>query len=147
MFQKFKYGNKISLMGYDVNDDKIKNIIINKQIELLSQPEWFAEASSATSWLFRSRYNIILILDPNVIHEFLDIDIINIISNIEEHGIGVNPNFDLDKKGSEVYNHIFTNKITGKFYFNNPESLYGILYYSYNNDTCNRSCKISQSKL
>ena len=95
MFQMLSVANKISLFGHDGSNEG-KTLVLDKLASLLVTPGYVIESSGAVSWILRSRYRLMPILDLLVIEEVLEIkkrgDVINLI-----------PNYDVNNKGAYVY--------------------------------------------
>ena len=95
MFQMLSMANKISLFGHNGTNEG-KTLVLDKLASLLVTPGYVIESSGAVSWILRSRYRLMPILDLNVIEEVLEVkkrgDIINLI-----------PNYDVNNKRDHVY--------------------------------------------
>ena len=127
MYQKRKYGNKLSLLGHD-GTREWKNLVIAKIVSLVNTPGWFLECSDAISWALRKQ-GLAPITNKATIEKILEID--NVTQTIT-----MNPHYKIDDKTQQVYVHNFVEEG-----FHNSESLFGRVCNTWDNaDNCGRHC-------
>ena len=132
MYQTRPYANKLSLGCHD-GSALGKNLAIIMRATLLSMPGWVVEASGATSWILRSKYNTPIIKDITLIKKILGIE------NKIDETVEINDEFDILDKNSYYYAHkYFAN---GILVFSNKETLFGLEGCIFDNYNCDRSCK------
>ena len=141
MYQLYTYGNKISLFGYSTDDAKTH--VLAKIATLLQSPGWMLEASGAVSWVLRSKYHLKPITSNDMIERLLDIHLINSNAYIEEQIIIMNPNYQYNDRNSQVYEHVFLNRLTNEILFSNQESLFAHECITWSESSCGRTCNRS----
>lgn len=128
LFRKLPMVNKISLLYHD-GTEKAKKLLMDELARLLVSEGYVIEASGAVSWILRSRYHLMPIVDVAYIATALD---------IESKGdiIQMNLDYDINDKDSYVYvkqtgGYTLYESLFGRMYDKKPTNASGICIRNY----------------
>ena len=103
--------SKISLFGHS-GTPASKTRVLDELVSLLERPGYVLEASGAVSWSLRKR-GLRPFEGADMIAQLLDLDQVNRAASFEEQGIIMNPDYRFANKNTQVYTHVFVNRMTG----------------------------------